>query len=245
MAKPQYPLDGSLGRQYRVTSPYGWRIHPIEKTRKHHNGVDLWGAAEPFPIKSWHDGVVIAAGTSKQRLANGEVGGVGWYVDVHSVVNGKDYVARYAHMVPNSLKVTAGQKVEAGTILGNMGTSGASTGKHLHFEICQGKTHRWTGDGSGFVDPLAFVKLIIDEANIIGAAPAATPESAPTNPAPVHNATKPAPPIVKSGSTYTVVPGDNLTRIASRHGTTVQALVKLNGIKNANLIHPGQVLKLK
>jgi murein DD-endopeptidase MepM/ murein hydrolase activator NlpD len=191
MAKPQMPLDGSLGKQYRVTSAYGWRVHPIEKTRKHHNGVDLWGAAEPFPIKSWHSGTVIAAGTSKQRLANGEVGGVGWYVDVHSIVNGKDYVARYAHMVPNSLKVTAGQKVEAGTILGNMGTSGASTGKHLHFEICQGKTHRWTGDGSGFVDPLAFVQSVIDQSSILSAAPAATPEAAPVAPAPVHGPAKP------------------------------------------------------
>jgi LysM repeat protein len=47
-----------------------------------------------------------------------------------------------------------------------------------------------------------------------------------------------------AGSTYTVVSGDNLTRIASRYGTTVAALVKLNGIKNANLISVGQVLKL-
>jgi murein DD-endopeptidase MepM/ murein hydrolase activator NlpD len=189
MAKPQMPLDGSLGKQYRVTSPYGWRIHPIEKHRKHHNGVDLWGAAEPFPIKSWHDGVVIAAGTSKQRLANGEVGGVGWYVDVRSEVGGKSYVSRYAHMVPNSLRVTTGQKIEAGTVLGNMGTSGASTGKHLHFEINEGTAHRWTADGSGYVDPLAFVEAVMKGAGIsvvAAAAPKATPKSAPTAPTPIH-----------------------------------------------------------
>jgi peptidoglycan hydrolase-like protein with peptidoglycan-binding domain len=192
MAKPQMPLDGTLGKDYRVTSAYGWRTHPIEKIRKHHNGVDLWGAAEPFPIKSWHDGVVIAAGTSKQRLANGEVGGVGWYVDVRSEIGGKSYVSRYAHMVPNSLQVTAGQAVQAGTVLGNMGTSGASTGKHLHFEINQGATHRWTADGSGYVDPLAFVQAVIDgsgTASLISAAPVATPAKAPTAPAPVHGPT--------------------------------------------------------
>jgi LysM repeat protein len=44
---------------------------------------------------------------------------------------------------------------------------------------------------------------------------------------------------------YTVVKGDNLTRIASRNGTTVAELVRINGIKNANLINVGQVIKLR
>jgi murein DD-endopeptidase MepM/ murein hydrolase activator NlpD len=209
MAKPQMPLDGSLGKEYRITSAFGWRTHPIEKIRKHHNGVDLWGAAEPLFIKSWHDGVVIAAGTSKQRLANGEVGGVGWYVDVRSEIGGKSYVSRYAHMVPNSLQVQTGQTVEAGTILGKMGTSGASTGKHLHFEINQGATHRWTADGSGYVDPLAFVQAVIggsDTSKLVSAAPAATPATAPTAPAPVHGSGKPRlTASVRQGSTGEVV----------------------------------------
>jgi hypothetical protein len=186
MAKPQYPIDGKLGKNYKVTSPFGWRIHPIEKYKKHHNGVDLWGAKEPLYIESWHDGLVIAAGTSKQKLANGEVGGVGWYVDVRSKINGKYYVSRYAHMVPNSLKVKNGQKVEAGTILGKMGTSGASTGKHLHFEICAGKVHSWTADGKGFVDPLKFVENTIAQYKLTADAPKPTPEDAPVAPAPVH-----------------------------------------------------------
>ena len=193
MAKPQYPIDGKLGKHYKVTSSYGYRIHPIEKYKKHHNGVDLWGAKEPLYIESWHDGVVIAAGTSKQKLPSGAVGGVGWYVDVRSKINGKFYVARYAHMVPNSLKVKKGQKVEAGTILGKMGTSGASTGKHLHFEICAGKTHRWTSNGSGFVDPLKFVQNTIAQYKLIAEAPTATPEDAPTAPEPVHGNVTPAP----------------------------------------------------
>ena len=193
MAKPQYPIDGKLGKHYKVTSSFGYRVHPIEKYKKHHNGVDLWGAKEPLYIESWHDGVVIAAGTSKQRLANGEVGGVGWYVDVRSKINGKNYVSRYAHLVPNSLKVKKGQKVEAGTILGKMGTSGASTGKHLHFEICAGKVHRWTSDGKGFVDPLKFVQNTIAQYKLIDDAPKATPEDALVAPAPVHGNVTPAP----------------------------------------------------
>jgi hypothetical protein len=186
MAKAQYPLDGKLGKQYKVTSNFGWRVHPIEKRKKHHNGVDLWGAAEPLYIESWYDGVVIAAGTSKQKLANGAVGGVGWYVDVRSKINGKWYVARYAHMVPKSLKVKNGQKVEAGTILGKMGTSGASTGKHLHFEIVEGKVHRWDPNGKGFLDPMKFVKNTIEQEKLIADAPKATAQDAPVAPAPVH-----------------------------------------------------------
>jgi peptidoglycan hydrolase-like protein with peptidoglycan-binding domain len=193
MAKAQYPIDGKLGKQYKVTSDFGWRTHPIEKIKKHHNGVDLWGAAEPLYIESWHDGVVIAAGTSKQRLSNGAVGGVGWYVDVRSKINGKFYVSRYAHMVPKSLKVKKGQKVEAGTVLGKMGTSGASTGKHLHFEIVAGKKHVWDLKGKGFVDPLKFIKSIIEQQKLIADAPKATPEDAPVAPAPVHGNVPAAP----------------------------------------------------
>lgn len=189
MAKPQMPIDGTLGKQYKVTSPFGWRVHPVQNIKKHHNGVDLWGAAEPLYNEAWHDGTVIAAGTSTQRLANGNVGGVGWYVDIHSVINGKNYVTRYAHMVPDSLKVKAGQKVEAGHILGKMGASGEVTGKHLHFEICQGKKHTWTADGSGFVDPLAFVESVVKQSQIIAAGPMATPETAPVAPAPIHGKT--------------------------------------------------------
>jgi hypothetical protein len=186
MARAQYPIDGKLGKNYKVTSNFGWRVHPIEKTKKHHNGVDLWGAAEPLYIEAWHDGVVIEAGTSKQRLANGAVGGIGWYVDIQSKINGKYYVSRYGHMVPNSLKVKKGQKVEAGTVLGKMGTSGASTGKHLHFEIVAGKRHVWDLNGKGFVDPLKFIQNTIEQNKLIADAPKATPEDAPVAPAPVH-----------------------------------------------------------
>jgi hypothetical protein len=186
MAKPQYPIDGKLGKHYRVTSSFGWRIHPIRKVRRHHNGVDLWGGAEPLYIEAWHDGVVTFAGTSRSKKADGSVGGLGWFVEIRSKVNGKYYVSRYGHMVPKSLKVKTGQKVEAGTVLGKMGTSGDSTGKHLHFEIYAGKVYRFTTDGSGFVDPLRLIENTIAHYKLIADAPKATPEDAPVAPAPVH-----------------------------------------------------------
>lgn len=176
MANARMPIAGKLGKEYKVTSPFGWRTHPIEKIKKHHNGTDLWGPAKVIPILSWHDGRVVAAGTSKLRLPNGEVGGVGWYVDVRSKINGKWYTTRYAHMVPKSLKVVTGQKIEAGTQLGVMGTSGASTGKHLHIEICEGKKIVWSATGKGYVDPMKFMPAVIaaDKANSAAAKIAAT-----------------------------------------------------------------------
>jgi murein DD-endopeptidase MepM/ murein hydrolase activator NlpD len=184
MAKPQYPIEGKFGKAWKVTSPFGWRIHPIEKFKKHHNGVDLWGANPKIYIEAFYDGLVIAAGTSKLKNADGSLGGVGWYVDIRSKINGNFYVHRYAHMVENSLKVKKGQKVEAGTILGIMGNTGASAGRHLHFEINKGRIWRWTSDGSGFVNPLEFVKNTIDAYKIQESIPQATPEDAPLVPAP-------------------------------------------------------------
>jgi murein DD-endopeptidase MepM/ murein hydrolase activator NlpD len=193
MAKPQYPIDGKFGKAWKVTSPFGWRIHPIDKVKRHHNGTDIWGSNPKIYIEAFHDGTVIAAGTSKLRLSNGALGGVGWYVDIRSKINGTWYVHRYAHMVENSLKVKKGQKVEAGTILGIMGNTGASAGRHLHFEINKGRVWRWTSDGSGFVNPLEFVKNTIEAYKLKESIPQATPEDAPVAEAPIHEPVKATP----------------------------------------------------
>jgi murein DD-endopeptidase MepM/ murein hydrolase activator NlpD len=184
--KPQFPLDGKFKKDWKVTSPFGWRVHPIEKIKKHHNGVDLWGPKAKIWNEAWHDGRVIAAGTSKLKNADGSLGGVGWYVDIRSKINGKWYVTRYAHMVENSLRVVKGEKVKAGTKLGIMGNTGASAGRPLHFEICQGKVHRWTLDGKGFVDPLKFVRATIEQWELEQSITESTPETAPVAPAPIH-----------------------------------------------------------
>jgi murein DD-endopeptidase MepM/ murein hydrolase activator NlpD len=188
--KPQMPLDGVFKKDWKVTSPFGIRVHPIEKIRKSHNGVDLWGPKPKIWNEAWHDGTVIAAGTSKLKNADGSLGGVGWYVDIRSKVNGEWYVARYAHMVENSLTVVKGEKVKAGTRLGIMGNTGASAGRHLHFEICKGKVHRWTLDGSGFVDPLKFIRTVIAKWELDNEVDKPTPDTGETLPAPIH---EPAP----------------------------------------------------
>jgi murein DD-endopeptidase MepM/ murein hydrolase activator NlpD len=176
MAKPQYPIDGKKGKAWRITSPFGWRIHPIEKIKKHHNGDDIWGPNPKIFIESWHDGRVVYAGTSKLRNRDGSIGGVGYYVDVRSKINGKWYTTRYGHMAEGSLKVKTGQKIEAGAILGIMGNTGASAGRHLHFEICEGKTLRWHADGVGYVSPIEFVETVIKWHKMKASAKEETPE---------------------------------------------------------------------
>lgn len=187
MAKAQYPIDGKQGKAWKITSPFGWRVHPIEKIKKHHNGDDLWGPATKIFCEAWYDGTVVYAGTSKLKNADGSLGGVGYYVDLRSKVNGKWYVARYGHMVEGSLKVKTGQKVEAGTVLGVMGNTGASAGRHLHFEIVEGKKHVWDLKGKGFVSPIAFVKSVIQQEKLVAEGKVPTPETAPVTEAPMNH----------------------------------------------------------
>jgi murein DD-endopeptidase MepM/ murein hydrolase activator NlpD len=247
MAKAQQAIDGVQGKDWKITSIMGNRIHPVTKAPKHHNGTDIWSPHEPCWIEAPFDGTVVEA-----RKSTAAGGGFGNFVRLQHKINGEYYTTTYAHMVDGSIKVKPGQKIEAGTPIGKMGSTGMSTGKHLHWELQKGKTYAWNDQGLNFIEPVAFFDALIKLEAINGTAKDVTPADAPVAPAPVHGKAKqptapvpPKPPVsVAPGKTYTVVKGDNLTRIASRNGTTVARLVELNGIKNANLINVGQVLKL-
>jgi murein DD-endopeptidase MepM/ murein hydrolase activator NlpD len=239
MAKAQQAIDGVQGKDWKITSLMGNRIHPVTKAPKHHNGTDIWSPHEPCWIEAPYDAVVVEA-----RKSTAAGGGFGNFVTLSHKINGEDYVTVYAHMQDDSLKVTPGQKIVAGTPLGKMGTTGMSTGKHLHWELQKAKKYAWNATGLNFIEPVAFFDALSKLEAVKSTAKDETPADAPVAPAPVHGKAPVAPAVSAAGSTYTVVSGDNLTRIASRYGTTVAALVKLNGIKNANLIHVGQVLKL-
>lgn len=191
MAKTQFPIDGKLGKEYKITSEFGWRKDPLGRAdKKHHNGVDLWGAAPTIYVEAFHDGTVLHAGPSTRKKADGSVGGFGFYVVVLHKIDGKFYTSAYAHMKEGSIKVKKGQKIEAGTVLGVMATTGDSTGKHLHWEIWVGKTHGWSADGKGFVNPIKFAQALIAKEDAIAEAPKATPEDAPVAAAPVHESPK-------------------------------------------------------
>lgn len=178
MAKAQFPIDGKIGKDWKITSKMGWRIHPVKKTKKHHNGTDIWSHHEPCWIEAPYDGKVISAGKG------GEVGNC---VVLRHKINGKYYVTRYMHMKDNSLKVKAGQNIPAGTPLGKMGTTGMSTGKHLHWELQVGTKIVWNDRGKGFIEPVGFFKALIAQEAAIATAPHVTPEDAPVAPAPTHD----------------------------------------------------------
>jgi murein DD-endopeptidase MepM/ murein hydrolase activator NlpD len=239
LAKAQQAIDGKQGKDWKITSIMGNRIHPVTKEPKHHNGTDIWAPAEPCWIEAPYDGVVTEA---KKSTAAG--GGFGNFVMIAHKINGEHYTTLFAHMQDDSIKVKVGQKIEAGTPLGKMGTTGMSTGKHLHWELHKGKKYAWSATGLNFIEPVAFFDALIKLEAVNGTAKKETPVEAPTAPAPVHGP-KPVAQNRTTAATYTVKSGDTLTRIASKNGTTVAALVKLNNIKNANLINVGQVIKLK
>lgn len=105
---------------YTITSPFGYRVHPIFKTKKLHTGVDI-GAAYGSSVHAAHSGVVIMAGW------------YGGYGQVVIIDHGGGISTLYAH---NSLLlVSKGQKVETGQVISKVGSTGYSTGAHLHFEV--------------------------------------------------------------------------------------------------------------
>ncbi len=104
-----------------VTSPFGDRWHPLSGEWKLHKGVDL-AAAEGTPIYATRSGTVTTAAF--------EDGGAGFYV---SISHGGGYASIYMHMT--HFVVSAGQHVDAGQLIGYCGSTGGSTGPHLHFGI--------------------------------------------------------------------------------------------------------------
>ena len=102
-----------------MTSGFGMRIDPILGTRRLHSGVDL-AAPSGSPIVATSDGMVSKAGWN---------GGYGLFV---SLEHGGGLQTRYGHM--SRLNVVAGQRVHTGDVIGFVGSTGRSTGPHLHFE---------------------------------------------------------------------------------------------------------------
>lgn len=113
-----YPISGP------ITSPFGWRTHPIFKSRIFHSGIDIAGP-NGGAIRASNDGKVIYAGW---------YGGYGKVVILdHGVINGKPITTLYGHM--SAVNVSNGQFVKKGQTVGREGSTGYSTGPHCHFEV--------------------------------------------------------------------------------------------------------------
>lgn len=123
----QWPCNGS------VSSGYGYRVHPISGTSRMHTGVDI-GCANGAPISAAGDGVVVEAGWR------------GGYGNAVLIDHGDGLATLYAHQ--SSIAASPGQQVSAGQTIGYVGSTGYSTGPHLHWEV-------WV-NGSP-VDPMGYV----------------------------------------------------------------------------------------
>lgn len=108
-------------RSYKLTSAFGMRVHPISKKWKMHDGVDM-SAPQGTPI--------YAAKSGKVTTASYQAGGAGYYVSIN---HGDGFSSVYMHMT--HYIVSKGQYVTAGQVIGYVGSTGGSTGPHLHFGI--------------------------------------------------------------------------------------------------------------
>jgi murein DD-endopeptidase MepM/ murein hydrolase activator NlpD len=104
----------------RIASGFGYRIHPIYKTRKMHEGLDFT-APTGTPIYATGNGVVTKVGREQG------------YGNMVEIAHGYGYRTRYAHMHKFSCRV--GQRVKRGEIIGVVGNTGLSTAPHLHYEV--------------------------------------------------------------------------------------------------------------
>jgi len=108
----------------RITSPFGWRRHPIFNSRSFHSGVDIGGTYNSN----------VRASNAGKVIYTGWYGGYGKVVILdHGQVNGIPVTTLYAHL--NSSRVSVGEYVSKGQAVGSEGTTGYSTGPHLHFEV--------------------------------------------------------------------------------------------------------------
>ena len=131
-SKPQLSFSGfacPLKSYSRISSEYGWRKNPVSGVNKLHAGIDF-AAAGGTPIYAAASGYVQVAGWS--------TGGYGNYVIIYhgKMSDGNTYSTLYAHM--RSVATSAGKYVKQGELIGYVGTTGNSTGNHLHLEVWKG-----------------------------------------------------------------------------------------------------------
>ncbi len=104
----------------RITSPYGWRLHPVYKIQKFHNGIDI-GSYQGTDIVAALSGTVVRAEWNDSY---------GWFIEIY---HGDGLTTRYGHC--SKLLIKAGEYVERGQKIALVGSTGVSTGPHLHFEV--------------------------------------------------------------------------------------------------------------
>ena len=146
-SKPQLSFSGfacPLKSYTRVSSEYGWRKNPVSGVNKLHAGTDF-AAPAGTPIYAAASGYVQVAGWSS--------GGYGNYVIIYhgKMSDGNTYTTLYGHM--RSVATTAGKYVNQGDLIGYVGSTGNSTGNHLHLEVWKG------GSKANAVNPRNYIPI--------------------------------------------------------------------------------------
>lgn len=118
-----------------ISSHYGWRIHPIYGTQRFHSGTDFANSCGT-PMYAASAGTVEYAGW---------LGTLGYFIRIN---HGNGLTTGYGHIREGGIKVSIGQQVQAGEYIADMGTTGGSTGCHLHFEV---RSNRVAGDPVTFL----------------------------------------------------------------------------------------------
>ena len=109
----------------RTASGWGWRVHPIYNIKKFHYGLDFT-APIGTPIYATGDGIIEYSILSTDKLSRG-------YGNLIIIDHGYGYKTLYAHL--SRFNIKKGDKIERGKIIGYVGSSGLSTGPHLHYEV--------------------------------------------------------------------------------------------------------------
>ena len=140
-----YPLIGSAV----VTSPFGWRLHPVMGTWLMHAGRDL-AAPEGTPVVAALHGRVVSSGLA---------GGYGLAIEIEH--DGPRRRTLYGHL--SELYVKEGQEVRQGEVIGRVGSTGLSTGPHLHFEVRMPQEGGWVAVDPGELDPGGAMAMITSQ----------------------------------------------------------------------------------
>lgn len=146
----------------RVSSSWGYRIHPISHTRSFHNAIDIADNKEGTPVFATANGLV--AGITKRASCGGNS------VFIHHIVNGKYYTSQYTHLLSYSVKVgdIVTKFTQIGTVGGGAQTKtydGCTTGAHLHFGIAGG---HYLGSGSqGYTSWSKYVAQSVNPLNYL------------------------------------------------------------------------------
>lgn len=250
-------------KDFRITSKYGWRVHPIRKKKHYHSGIDLV-KSHKAPLTAFVGGEVVFAGMGRTGT------GLGGYGNVVLIKDSNGAGHLYAHL--DTAAVKKGQKVKKGQVIGTQGATGQVTGSHLHYEIRKklSPSYGWTTNAEkSTYDPTEYLKnykepssesgstytvksgdtlsaiakrygttvdKLVADNNIKNANLITIGQKLNINIAATKNVTK----------YHTVKRGDTLSKIAKDHSISLDQIKKLNPqIKNYNLIHPGQKIRVK